>query len=391
MYIEDMIDRLASNGNYIFREPLQLWSRDVQIIGSFSDQINRGLTLTEKQANMAIGFCKKYKKQLEDDLKINLDLAINSPQFKNPFRVIGQTLKEVSLIDGPPKKIQVSFKYDENLVKLFKEHKARSDVDIAQWNPDASVWHLSLTEGNILFVKTSLIPNGFRIDPKITEFIEKIDEISLNFESHVPMVSMEGNRLFYKNTHPSVPQPTNNNIVESLIKAREYAITVWDDLVENYVNSKIIPFTARFLKTRLGEKIELNSNVTPIEQFSDIVRYSKNVLIIVPGGNELFHLKNWYDFLISEEFSEKDMSVFFRLDNSKDKEFNNFIKEKKLNSPLTPETRIFFVSQKLPKPLIKNHQNFGAVINLGSNHAPHYSIQNILLGHHDIITYNKKK
>ena len=390
MYIEDMIDRLASNGRYLFELPLQLWPRDNQIVASFSNQINRGSALTEKQATMAIGFCQKYKKQLEEVLKVDLTLALSTPQFKNPFRVLDQFTKQVSLVTENPKKIKLTFRYDENLVKLLKDWKNKSQGNTAEWNNDEKAWFMNLTEGNILFVHKELIPRGFNVDPEIMEFSEKIGEILEDFENHVPMVISADGKFSYKNVHPSVPQPESQILLDVLFNARQYGIVTWDDEVEKSINSEILPLTRQFLNNPLGNSLSVNSNDVPLEQFCDILRYARDVLIIVPAVNELSYLKNWINFLFSEGFSPNDISVLFRLENSNNKEFNEFVKSQGLNLPLSSQTRIFFVSQKLPKPLIKNHQSFGAVINLGSGHAPHYSIQNILSDHHNIITYNKK-
>jgi len=391
MYIEDMIHRLASSGTYIFSRAINMWVQDARLISSFSDQLMRGSAFTEKQANMAVKFCQKYKTQLEVALAVDLTVALSSPKFRLPIRTLEQYTKNVSLLDRTPKKIKLTFKYDEDLITLIRKWKGANPGNTADWDSESKSWHLSLTEGNILFVKNELVPRGFNVEPEILEFIEKIDEILENFETHVPMAVLEENKVVYKNVHGTVEQPDSGNIVESLFRARDYAISTWDDNLENYVNSKTIPLTSKFLKTKLGEKIEVNASETDIAQFSDIVRYAKNLLIIIPGVNELYHLKKWHDFLLTEGFSVNSMSVLFRLENSTQQEFNNFVKDNQLNRPMNSDTKVFFVSQKLPKPLIKNHSNFGVVIDLGTGHSPHYSIQNILVDHHDVITYNKKK
>ena len=63
------------------------------------------------------------------------------------------------------------------------------------------------------------------------------------------------------------------------------------------------------------------------------------------------------------------MSVLFRVDNDKDsgKEFNEYIREHKLNNPLDKNTKVVYInSNKFPKPLLKNEWNPNTVLTIGS-------------------------
>ena len=392
MYIEDLIHRLANGGHYLFHLPMQQLSpRDSQIIESFSAQLLRGLSLTEKQATMAVKFCLKYKNQLEQVLNCSLESPLNNPQFKNPFRVLSENIKTVSLVAVPRNAIKLSFMYDERIVNMIRTHKKNYTGNTAEWDSDSRAWMLGLTECNILFVKNTLLPEGFIVAPEVLGYIEEIDTILADIDQYIPIVSMNDSSVSFKNVHPNVPQPTTNNVLESLFQARKYGIVTWDDTAETYVNSKVIPLTSSFLNNPLGNQLFVDSTVVDIAQFSDIIKYSKDILVIVPGVNELLHLKKWYAFLMAEEVSVDEVAVLFRLNNASDKEFNQYVKDNGLNLPVNETTRIFFISQKLPKPLIKMRKEFDVVINLGNGPVAHYSIQNLIEEHHDVITYNLKK
>ena len=71
-------------------------------------------------------------------------------------------------------------------------------------------------------------------------------------------------------------------------------------------------------------------------------------------------------------------------------DFNDFVKENKLNSPITEKTKIVFISSKLPKPFVKSKVKFNCVINLGFG-GVHYSIKNFVENHENLIFYTEKK
>ena len=387
MYVEDMIHRMAGSGTFLFQPPLNLFARDLAMATSFSNQISQGSAFTEKQATIALRFCQKYKSQLEAALGQDLTQAISNPKFQYPLRTIAEQRRNVSLVNENPKKIKVTFNYDENLVKLIREHKAKNNGNTAEWDMEAKAWMFNLTEGNILFVKQHLISQGFNAEPEILEFIEKIDEILVNFEQYVPMVVLEDNKLSFKNVHSNVPPIETENLLDALFTARKYGVRTWDETLENYLENDVCPLTQSFLKARPGKILSVDSSEIDITQFRDIVRHAGNVVVIIPANNETVLVKKWHNFLLSEGFLAEEMAVLFRLENSNNKEFNDYVKDNQLNLPLNSKTKIFFISQKMPKPLIRSKTEFGAVINLGNANAAHYSIQNLLNDNPDVIMY----
>jgi hypothetical protein len=84
--------------------------------------------------------------------------------------------------------------------------------------------------------------------------------------------------------------------------------------------------------------------------------------------------------------TDEDMSVLFRLDSSSGAICNEYVKENKLNNPISEKIKIFFISGKVPKPLICSGIEFDAIINLGSNSA-HYTQKNLVRNHHCVINY----
>ena len=85
------------------------------------------------------------------------------------------------------------------------------------------------------------------------------------------------------------------------------------------------------------------------------------------------------------------MSVLFRLPNDSGSMFNDLVKTYNLNSPIDENTKVVFISQKLPKPLLKSGIEFKFIINLGQLSGVHYSLSNYLQDKMDVIKYTDKK
>ena len=82
------------------------------------------------------------------------------------------------------------------------------------------------------------------------------------------------------------------------------------------------------------------------------------------------------------------MSVMFRLPSMEGGDFNNFVKNHNLNSPITDETKIVFVGTKLPKSIIKSKIKFNSVINLGQ-HSAHHTIQEFMNNQENVVIFTE--
>jgi hypothetical protein len=136
-------------------------------------------------------------------------------------------------------------------------------------------------------------------------------------------------------------------------------------------------------------QFHINSEKDPISCLSTFIKYLGPTLFVIPGGNELTKLRVAYNFLKSLGIENYDMSVMFRLGAEIDRNFNNFVKENDLNSPLGENTKIVFISSKMPKPVLKSNIRFHSIINMGFE-APHYSIRDFMQNHENLIVYSEK-
>ena len=87
-------------------------------------------------------------------------------------------------------------------------------------------------------------------------------------------------------------------------------------------------------------------------------------------------------------YKSEDMSVMFRLPSETHGIFNDFVKFHELNSPIRKNTRVVFVSQKIPKTILKSKIQFHSILNLGYSNI-HYTLKNFIKTHENRITYSK--
>ena len=168
MYIEEIINRLAGNGVYIFEPPVVTNKNDWNILFSLSTQIERGNAFTEKQRALALRLITKYTEELTA-LGIDVIRELSNPIFQFPVRVLSD-IKTVS-IDNDEAKILVSFPFDQEIVdsiKAYKQTLPYIESNGISWDSEKKLWAFMLNEQNIKFVGT-LALGKFQYDSQFME------------------------------------------------------------------------------------------------------------------------------------------------------------------------------------------------------------------------------
>jgi hypothetical protein len=391
IYIEDLIERLVCEGSYMFDEDITLDPKDYNMINSFASQTVNGKGYTQKQADIAVRFCGKYKDDLAVAFNTDVSYLINAPIYRIPIRQLSAITKKIEIREESKNWITVQFPYDEKLVNSIREIGKSSIVDAPIWDPDIKAWKFPLTENNMLFAMNTLEPMEFKTCDKYQDYKAQIGQIMEKFEDFVPRLTQEGGHFKFVNTHASVPQPENMNFVESLFHAKRYGINIWDEEIQTRLKTEKIPeLTKDFVNNFGGSSISINDAEHGIEVMDDIIEYATPTLLIIPMGQEILSLKKWYAYLSSRNIDKSEISVMFRTDNSNDKMFNDLVRGFGLNNHITENTKIVMVSLKLPKPIIKSGIKFNSVINLGNYGGVHYTLSSFVNDNPDVIYYNNK-
>lgn len=388
LYLEDLICRLASNGGYLFHPEISLWKGDETVINSLSNNPVIGRGYTEKQRSLVIRLVRKYRNQLVAALGQPASDAIDLAEFQLNL-VESKPMTKLITIEG--KKILVSFPYDEALVATIKKFRDSNKARLVDWNNDKKVWAFDLEELNVIWIGNNLLPLGFSVDDDFLKIFEQITEVLENIEAYTPMLVHTDEGFKFANAHRTVPQLTTNNIVEAALLAKYYGISVWDEKVSDLLkNEEISPVLDKFINELTSDNLDFDTTTNSIDQFTDLFKFNVPAMIIIPAGHELEYLKIWHKWLRSQKFQEKEISVMFRLENTVGRDFNDYVRTFDLNTPIHENTKIVFISQKLPKPVIKSGIDFKFILNLGSISGVHYSISTYLQNRPDVIKYTDK-
>lgn len=398
MFIEDLIHRLTGSGSYLFVSPVvTIQVADQNILFSFSNQIDSGLALTQKQGFVAINLIKKYSRQLSVALNKDVSPFYLNPQFKYPIRVLNALPKTIRIVKKSANSyiIQLSFPYEESTVSLIKDYKKNISTNrlghTINWNIETKTWDLDLREEHVDWISNNLMNLGFIVDQEFIDFVDQIQDVKSNLENYIPMVRFSNNNFEYKNVSKNIPQPTSTDLVDVLVDARKYGISTWTEDIDVALTSlNLNPFLYRFLTTPTLTAIPSEKEKLTISDIGSIIQWSLPCLIIIPGGTEFKHIEFCYPFLKKIGIADNEMSVMFRLDKDRGADFNDFVKNHKINNPISDQTKIVFISGKVPKPLVESKMNFSTIFNLGIS-GVHYTLSAYIKNHHFVINYTLKE
>lgn len=383
MNIEDLIISLL-----LSRIELNSW--DKPLISSFYDQISRGSGFTEKQSAVALKTLRKHSAPLSAFLQQDITTFLDAPRYRLLIRQINNT-KKLSVITHPiyQKAISAVFPYNENYINQIR--KSKGDLGVAVWDKDERYWLFSLTENNIQFLINFAEQESFEIDEEFQNYTQQSKEILANIESHIPMLVIDENTPKLVNCSEYVPPLETTDILESIFESRKRGIFTWDETISNFLESdEVDGVTRTFLQTDPGEKVHVDNEIHQISDLTNIIKYMSPCMVVIPGGSEHENLIMSYEFLKGIGIENHEMSVMFRLPSDTHESFNNFVKINNLNSPIAEQTKIVFVSSKLPKPVLKSKIKFHCLINLGFSNV-HYTMKDFVGNHENLVFFSRKK
>ena len=384
MFVEDLISALAWSLN----SSMNSW--DKKLIESFSDQIFRGMGLTEKQSALALKILKRNIPSLTQHFGTDPTTHILNPTYKLGIRKINEN-KRISVVQNQiySKVIKLEFPYSEKYVNLLR--LSRDFLNFAQWDGDEKAWMVALSENSVDFLTENFDLKEFNCDDEFLSYVDQSKNIKDHLENYAPLLISNNGELKYENCSKFVPNLQATDILSGVFEARRSGVVTWDDTISNFIESdSVSSITKQFLKSDPGVNFELNRKTVQISDLTDIIAHLKPCLFIVPGGSELQTLEVAYNLLKAMNIDDKNISVMFRLPSDSGKDFNDFVKFNRLNAPVAENTEIVFISSKVPKPVIKSNLKFGCVINLGFGSNAHYSIKSFVAKQENYISFSEQ-
>jgi len=379
MDIESLICNLSSN---LIATKITGW--DSNLIHSFSHQISQGKSLTQKQANIGIKILKKHAKTLSAVLSKDITPYLIAPIFRYPVRTV-ISVKKISIDHHKDygKIIKVEFPFDDTIISKIRS--AKSQLNLAIWDAEEKYWVFSIDAKNICFLAALGAEGNFEFCEEFANYIAQVEEIRKNVEKYVPMIVFENEKYKFINIPNFVPQPDSVILMESLFLARKSGIFTWSDEVEQQLQgADIDPLVRKFLKHDIKKHFILSLEENTVYCLKKLLKYLTPCIFFIPGGREFDVTEQVIDILRSMDVEDEEISVLFRLPSEHGKEFNDYVRENRLNSPLSTKTRAVLISQKIPKPVIESKIHFHCVVNF-SNFQTHYSSRDFLNTQSNII------
>lgn len=382
MFIEDLIILLATRAKM---NPF-----DTKLVDSFQDQIYLGRGFTEKQAQLAVKICLRHIEKANQILGRDIRSSVENPVFKLARRTITSD-KRISVVSHNMfvKALKAEFPYNEEIVNKIRQQ--RSKLNFAQWDKEEKSWFFSLDEKSIEFLSEFIEKFNFAVDDELHDYLVQTKIIKDNFEKYIPIVRVENNSIFFDNVPACVPQPKNNDVLESLFLARTAGIQVWDEKIDQRLTAlDVTDAVKKFLDSQPGQIFEHVLENSSIYDIKEIIKHLTPSLFVIPGGTELEKLEMALDLLKVCGFDHQEISVLFRLPNETGENFNKFVKNSQLNNPVSENTKIVFISSKVPKTILEPEIKFNSVVNF-SFYSVHHTIRDFVKNHHNVIQITEKK
>jgi len=378
MFIEEILSKYLKFG----QNSLTFYNYNLLI--SFNDQNLKNIGLTEKQKSLLERILKKHIKEINLLLGQDVEIFLNLPNYRLKTRYIDRE-QTIVIVDHKfyGRAMKLKFPFNQEIIEYIQKNKTKALL--AQWSPENTAWILPLVEKNLLFIQDLHKTFSFTLDKEIENYLNHIDNTLLQLETIVPMVVKENNEYYLQNL-PGFAHLSGKNLTEKLFTARKKGVLHWDDdvasdldrdalgpnIIDFLKKAPNIPFVRKFEEFTENELETIIKNLTPC-------------LFVIPVQEEYTKLKKSLEILSKIPIQPEEISVMFRLPNSVNEEFNQFIRNNKLNNPITDKTKAIFVSHKITKPVLTPKLYFNSVISYNYHYA-HYALANFLKNQPNIIT-----
>jgi hypothetical protein len=345
---------------------IRLDGRDKTILRSISNQISKNLALTDRQAGMLLRKIERYRGGLELN-GLDVEHLLEKKATRLPLRFIDRT-QTISLIFDQDKKqeqIIVVHQKTKKFEDLWSDTRKKVQGRIIE---TFSQKIFPLNENNLNLVIDMLTFLDFDVSDDVAEYLEKIQKIHGETEKYQPYLDIVNEKFEIKN----LPAAPAEKILENFRGFEKDTLLPFLSSLKNHkisLKSQKIPEKIKNLyqgtDTALAEKIIFSESsrlrIDPerynLEKFIETLILLKNqpiLVILEENEHTLIQMKTLIG-IFKEFFSDKEMTVFFRLGSSEKNslEFSKFVKENQLNNFIDEKIKVVFISkQRIPKPLM---------------------------------------
>lgn len=233
-HVEDYLELLAgydpgnallfNSGKYSF----SLARYDVSIVENMANStLWNSSALTDKQGELALKLILKYRRQFANQ---GIDITpVETPIWRLPLRKVDRS-QRIWLED---ENIYVKFPFDQTKIEELRQLKDAGQGQ-AEWDRDAKLWRLGITEYNVNFIVSWGNANQIEIDSVVVDLFHQI----LHCESQPYEIKLVRTQLGYEitNAADSLKEYIAEHIGNDFVKLIDYSgilgYTVSADLLE---------------------------------------------------------------------------------------------------------------------------------------------------------------
>jgi hypothetical protein len=366
--IEDIVSYIGDSNNKINTACMS--SRDASFLLNVVSQLKNNIALTEGQANLLI-------KVLNENIGLlytipYLKESLDNPQYRYSFRKLDNT-KKIFLYNN--KEIAVKFPFSRELNNKLSALKL-----VSSFNKKEKLHLLAATQRNIWSLIDTFKKYDFEIDKGLLDLYSEIEWIKSHSQDYIPIMT---DNLAIKNANKNLVDyydaNKRNELIPDLFLAKTLGIK-FDHLLDSLINN---PLT----KIILQEKTDIDNRVVPLSKLVEsLIEINSWPIFVIMENNSQSHqeLENMFIDFTNAEISNKQMSVLFR--SSTNKDLNEFIKNNQLNNYVDENTKIIFITQRIPKILLKINLQPKLILCL-CKYFPHFSARKFVNSHPNVVYY----
>tara|TARA_Y100000389_G_scaffold163490_1_gene166775 strand:+ start:605 stop:1777 length:1173 start_codon:yes stop_codon:yes gene_type:complete len=348
--IEDLLEALAGLRTY---PRLFVEANDASIMFSIAKQTFKGTALTDRQFLLMQTKLQPYKEQFID---CNFDNAIAT--LRQPLRQIDRS-KYIKIIDDT---IEIRFPFRKSEIMLIESISHKCSEYFHKKGTHKHIF--ALTEKNILNILDQFKNKNFAIDKELLDMYDIACDIRSRPQDYLSGVFNNKLLNINKKLKPFIEEEigtniTNETVIKFIDRRLRYGNVTDSELVPNSLVEKIA--------CRNDKHYSSKPSVEPTRHLLDaLLTLDRLPLLVVldydDAEGQLYDCINHFRDILESS----TQSVLFRHDGL-DCEFNNIIKQRKLNNWVDKTTKIVYISNnKLPKILVNNEWKPNAVLSFNS-------------------------
>ena len=354
-YLE-LLTGLAGNQSFTMQ------SSDCTILNSIARQVHKGVGLTDRQYELVKEKLLSYADQFTA-LEYPIHEAITN--LRIPLRHIDRS-KFITVVNDLDSKlgskekckwIKIRFPFSKKLILLIDSLNIPAHKHVH--HKGTHEHYFKFDELNIFNIIKVFKDKEFNIDQGLLENYEKLLEMNNNKNNYIPGIyNFKLKNLSQRATEyiiSSVGEPSLETL--ALYKDRQtlFGLHHFDqqDLDDSLTHLSTLSKT---IISRQKDHVFIKKSKYTLNAVTEsLLELNRFPLLVILSDNDPLNELHRVHSALRGFISDDESSVLFRLDNSTDAEFNNYIKNNNINAPLDNNTKVVYISNsKIPKPLVQS-------------------------------------